>query len=103
MNKVCRAATPVFGVLLVFLLQPFCDSIIPPCLCVFSFQVRKGFWKPPPQIWLGDASKVRVLDPHFLRQTAEKLLRIPLHPNSKQVREAASFAARMQCLGLIPR
>ncbi|MEQ2272043.1 hypothetical protein XENORESO_013725, partial [Xenotaenia resolanae] len=40
-------------------------------------RVRKGFWKPPPQIWLGDVSKVRVLDPHFLHQTAHKLLRIP--------------------------
>lgn len=51
------------------------------CLC----QVRKGFWKPPPQIWLGDASKVRVLDPHFLHQTAVKLLKINFHPKSKQV------------------
>lgn len=49
------------------------------------FQVRKGFWKPPPQIWLGDASKVRVLDPYFLHQTAVSLLKIPLHPKSKKV------------------
>ncbi|KAM4566436.1 CMP-N-acetylneuraminate-beta-galactosamide-alpha-2,3-sialyltransferase 4 isoform 2-T2 [Odontesthes bonariensis] len=47
-------------------------------------RVRKGFWKPPPQIWLGDVSKIRVLDPHFLHQTAEKLLQIPLHPKGKQ-------------------
>lgn len=49
-------------------------------------QVRKGFWKPPPQIWLGDVSKLRVLDPHFLHQTAERLLKIPLRAKSKQVR-----------------
>ncbi|XP_072248945.1 CMP-N-acetylneuraminate-beta-galactosamide-alpha-2,3-sialyltransferase 4 isoform X1 [Leuresthes tenuis] len=47
-------------------------------------RVRKGFWKPPPQIWLGDFNKIRVLDPHFLHQTAEKLLHIPLHPKGKQ-------------------
>ncbi|TDH15066.1 hypothetical protein EPR50_G00027750 [Perca flavescens] len=47
-------------------------------------RVRKGFWKPPPQIWLGDTSKIRVLDPHFLHKTADKLLRIPLQPKSKQ-------------------
>ncbi|TNN44873.1 CMP-N-acetylneuraminate-beta-galactosamide-alpha-2,3-sialyltransferase 4 [Liparis tanakae] len=47
-------------------------------------RVRKGFWKPPPQIWLGDMSKIRVLDPHFLHQTADRLLRIPLYPKSKQ-------------------
>ncbi|XP_054651004.1 CMP-N-acetylneuraminate-beta-galactosamide-alpha-2,3-sialyltransferase 4 [Dunckerocampus dactyliophorus] len=47
-------------------------------------RIRKGFWKPPPQIWLGDVGQIRVLDPHFLHQTAEKLLRIPLNPKSKQ-------------------
>ncbi|XP_026175731.1 CMP-N-acetylneuraminate-beta-galactosamide-alpha-2,3-sialyltransferase 4 isoform X2 [Mastacembelus armatus] len=47
-------------------------------------RIRKGFWKPPPQIWLGDVSKIRVLDPHFLQQTAERLLHIPLQPKSKQ-------------------
>uniref|UniRef100_A0A3Q1GJG5 ST3 beta-galactoside alpha-2,3-sialyltransferase 4 n=1 Tax=Acanthochromis polyacanthus TaxID=80966 RepID=A0A3Q1GJG5_9TELE len=47
-------------------------------------RVRKGFWKPPPQIWLADVSKIRVLDPHFLHQTADRLLQIPLHPKSKQ-------------------
>ncbi|XP_057694765.1 CMP-N-acetylneuraminate-beta-galactosamide-alpha-2,3-sialyltransferase 4 isoform X2 [Corythoichthys intestinalis] len=41
-------------------------------------RVMKGFWKPPPQIWLGDFRQIRVLDPHFLHQTAEKLLRIPI-------------------------
>ncbi|KAM8853148.1 CMP-N-acetylneuraminate-beta-galactosamide-alpha-2,3-sialyltransferase 4 isoform 1-T3 [Synchiropus picturatus] len=48
-------------------------------------RVRKGFWRPPPQIWLGDASKVRVLNPHFMRQTAERLLHIPFPPQAKQV------------------
>lgn len=52
-----------------------------------DFQVRKGFWKSPPQIWLGDYSKIRVLDPHFLHQTADRLLRIPLQPKSIQVRD----------------
>uniref|UniRef100_A0A8D2ZMK0 ST3 beta-galactoside alpha-2,3-sialyltransferase 4 n=1 Tax=Scophthalmus maximus TaxID=52904 RepID=A0A8D2ZMK0_SCOMX len=47
-------------------------------------RVRKGFWRPPPQIWLGDVSKIRVLDPHFLHQTADRLLRIPLNPGTKQ-------------------
>ncbi|KAM9733756.1 CMP-N-acetylneuraminate-beta-galactosamide-alpha-2,3-sialyltransferase 4 isoform 1-T1 [Menidia menidia] len=47
-------------------------------------RVRKGFWKPPPQIWSGDVGKIRVLDPHFLHQTAEKLLRIPFQPKGKQ-------------------
>uniref|UniRef100_A0A1A7WFI4 CMP-N-acetylneuraminate-beta-galactosamide-alpha-2,3-sialyltransferase 4 n=1 Tax=Iconisemion striatum TaxID=60296 RepID=A0A1A7WFI4_9TELE len=46
-------------------------------------RVRKGFWKPPPQIWLGDVKKVRVLDPHFLHQTADKLLHL-LPPKGKQ-------------------
>uniref|UniRef100_A0A3P9JMZ4 CMP-N-acetylneuraminate-beta-galactosamide-alpha-2,3-sialyltransferase 4 n=1 Tax=Oryzias latipes TaxID=8090 RepID=A0A3P9JMZ4_ORYLA len=44
----------------------------------------EGFWKPPPQIWLGDRGKVRVLDPHFMHQTANKLLQFPLAPNIKQ-------------------
>ncbi|KAM9317760.1 CMP-N-acetylneuraminate-beta-galactosamide-alpha-2,3-sialyltransferase 4 isoform 1-T5 [Pholidichthys leucotaenia] len=47
-------------------------------------RVRKGFWKPPPQIWLGDLSKVRVLDPHFLYRTATRLLNIPLYLSNKQ-------------------
>ncbi|XP_028320955.1 CMP-N-acetylneuraminate-beta-galactosamide-alpha-2,3-sialyltransferase 4 isoform X3 [Gouania willdenowi] len=41
-------------------------------------RVRKGFWKPPPQVFSGDASKIRVLDPHFLHKTA-RLLKIPLN------------------------
>uniref|UniRef100_A0A3B3ZAM7 Uncharacterized protein n=1 Tax=Periophthalmus magnuspinnatus TaxID=409849 RepID=A0A3B3ZAM7_9GOBI len=47
-------------------------------------RIRKGFWKPPPLIWLGDPSKIRVLDPHFLHQTAERLLHIPkpVHPTT---------------------
>ncbi|XP_041657363.1 CMP-N-acetylneuraminate-beta-galactosamide-alpha-2,3-sialyltransferase 4 isoform X2 [Cheilinus undulatus] len=47
-------------------------------------RVRKGFWKPPPQIWLADVSKIRVLDPHFLHQTADRLLQIPLYPKTRQ-------------------
>ncbi|KAK2846987.1 hypothetical protein Q5P01_009986 [Channa striata] len=47
-------------------------------------RVRRGFWKPPPQIWLGDVSNIRVLDPHFLQQTAQRMLQIPLYPKSKQ-------------------
>ncbi|KAG7478639.1 CMP-N-acetylneuraminate-beta-galactosamide-alpha-2,3-sialyltransferase 4 isoform X1 [Solea senegalensis] len=48
-------------------------------------RVRKGFWKPPPQMWLGDFGKIRVLDPHFLQKTAEDLLQIPLYPKGKQM------------------
>ncbi|XP_066565743.1 CMP-N-acetylneuraminate-beta-galactosamide-alpha-2,3-sialyltransferase 4 isoform X2 [Amia ocellicauda] len=49
-------------------------------------RVRKGFWRPPPQIWQGKTSQVRVLDPFFLQETATKLLNIPLTlpPKSKQ-------------------
>ncbi|XP_026087163.1 CMP-N-acetylneuraminate-beta-galactosamide-alpha-2,3-sialyltransferase 4-like isoform X1 [Carassius auratus] len=47
-------------------------------------RVRKGFWKPPPQFWLGRASQIRVLDPYFLRITASKLLQIPLQPRRQQ-------------------
>ncbi|XP_058606762.1 CMP-N-acetylneuraminate-beta-galactosamide-alpha-2,3-sialyltransferase 4 isoform X2 [Onychostoma macrolepis] len=47
-------------------------------------RVRKGFWKLPPQIWLGRASQIRVLDPYFLRLTASKLLQIPLQPLKQQ-------------------
>ncbi|KAG7484490.1 hypothetical protein MATL_G00049940 [Megalops atlanticus] len=49
-------------------------------------RVRKGFWKPPPQIWLGKTSHIRILDPFFLRQTASRLLKIPLNlpPKSNQ-------------------
>lgn len=55
------------------------------CLSLFASKVRKGFWKPPPQIWLGDVNTIRVLDPHFLHKTAEKLLKI-LPQKGKQVR-----------------
>ncbi|XP_059931495.1 CMP-N-acetylneuraminate-beta-galactosamide-alpha-2,3-sialyltransferase 4 isoform X2 [Gadus macrocephalus] len=41
-------------------------------------RVRKGFWKLPPLIWLGDISKLRVLDPYYFHQTADRLLKIPL-------------------------
>ncbi|XP_046892581.1 CMP-N-acetylneuraminate-beta-galactosamide-alpha-2,3-sialyltransferase 4 isoform X5 [Hypomesus transpacificus] len=47
-------------------------------------RVRKGFWKPPPQIWLGSTSHIRVLDPHFLLETSNTLLQIPLNPKNKQ-------------------
>lgn len=47
-------------------------------------RVRKGFWKPPPQIWMGKPKMIRVLDPYFLYHTASNLLRIPLRPNDKQ-------------------
>ncbi|KAG5269135.1 hypothetical protein AALO_G00198660 [Alosa alosa] len=46
--------------------------------------VRKGFWKPPPQIWLGKTSQIRVLDPYFLHHTASKLLQIPLNPKGRE-------------------
>uniref|UniRef100_A0A3P9I2W1 CMP-N-acetylneuraminate-beta-galactosamide-alpha-2,3-sialyltransferase 4 n=1 Tax=Oryzias latipes TaxID=8090 RepID=A0A3P9I2W1_ORYLA len=47
-------------------------------------RVRKGFWKPPPLIWLGQSSKVRVLDPYFMQQTANKLLQFSLAPKKGQ-------------------
>lgn len=67
------------------LLNPWTVSF----LC--TFKVRKGFWKPPPQMWSGDASKIRVLDPHFLHQTAEKLLHIPLQIKGRQVSYLIKF------------
>lgn len=66
------------------------------------FQGRKGFWKPPPQIWLGDVNKIRVLDPHFLHQTADRLLRIPLYPKSRQVRDQFPQAAGSEIATLEP-
>ncbi|XP_064208631.1 CMP-N-acetylneuraminate-beta-galactosamide-alpha-2,3-sialyltransferase 4-like [Anguilla rostrata] len=45
---------------------------------------RKGFWKPPPQFWLGNPKQLRILDPFFLHQTASRLLNIPLKPKSNQ-------------------
>lgn len=62
-------------------------------------RVRKGFWKPPPQIWLGRTSQIRVLDPYFLRLTASKLLQIPLQPRRQQVRSA--HMARLQGMLLL--
>ncbi|XP_036419015.1 CMP-N-acetylneuraminate-beta-galactosamide-alpha-2,3-sialyltransferase 4 isoform X2 [Colossoma macropomum] len=47
-------------------------------------RVRAGFWKPPPQIWLGRTSQLRILDPYFLHLTASKLLEMPLEPKKKQ-------------------
>ncbi|XP_064158287.1 CMP-N-acetylneuraminate-beta-galactosamide-alpha-2,3-sialyltransferase 4 [Anguilla rostrata] len=47
-------------------------------------RVRKGFWKPPPQIWLGSGSQIRILDPYFLQHTAGTLLHIPLQPKKNQ-------------------
>uniref|UniRef100_A0A3P9M3M4 CMP-N-acetylneuraminate-beta-galactosamide-alpha-2,3-sialyltransferase 4 n=1 Tax=Oryzias latipes TaxID=8090 RepID=A0A3P9M3M4_ORYLA len=35
---------------------------------------RRGFWRPPPLLWLVDRSKVRVLDPFFMHQTRKQLL-----------------------------
>ncbi|CAL8351285.1 unnamed protein product [Lota lota] len=46
-------------------------------------RVREGFWKPPPLIWLGDVSKLRVLDPYYFHETANRLLKIPL-PSKKE-------------------
>uniref|UniRef100_A0A3B3BHQ8 ST3 beta-galactoside alpha-2,3-sialyltransferase 4 n=1 Tax=Oryzias melastigma TaxID=30732 RepID=A0A3B3BHQ8_ORYME len=34
---------------------------------------RRGFWKPPPLIWLVNRSNVRVLDPHFMHQTVKQM------------------------------
>ncbi|KAI4905312.1 hypothetical protein NFI96_022729 [Prochilodus magdalenae] len=47
-------------------------------------RVRKGFWKPPPQIWLGPTSQLRILDPYFLHLTASKLLEIPTEPKKQK-------------------
>ncbi|XP_018604202.2 CMP-N-acetylneuraminate-beta-galactosamide-alpha-2,3-sialyltransferase 4-like isoform X2 [Scleropages formosus] len=47
-------------------------------------RVRKGFWKPPPQIWQGKSSHIRILDPYFLYQTASKVLKIPVQPKGKE-------------------
>uniref|UniRef100_A0A8C7XNH1 ST3 beta-galactoside alpha-2,3-sialyltransferase 4 n=1 Tax=Oryzias sinensis TaxID=183150 RepID=A0A8C7XNH1_9TELE len=35
---------------------------------------RRGFWKPPPLLWLVDRSKVRVLDPFFMYQSRKQLI-----------------------------
>ncbi|XP_028857714.1 CMP-N-acetylneuraminate-beta-galactosamide-alpha-2,3-sialyltransferase 4 isoform X2 [Denticeps clupeoides] len=47
-------------------------------------RMRKGFWKPPPQIWTATSSQIRVLDPYFLQHTASKLLKIQLTSRGKQ-------------------
>ncbi|KAJ3590118.1 hypothetical protein NHX12_008072, partial [Muraenolepis orangiensis] len=47
-------------------------------------RVQTGFWKRPPLIWLGDTSKMRVLDPHYMHQTAERLLQIPRLPKGAE-------------------
>ncbi|XP_071195423.1 CMP-N-acetylneuraminate-beta-galactosamide-alpha-2,3-sialyltransferase 4-like isoform X3 [Salvelinus alpinus] len=51
-------------------------------------RIRKGFWKPPPEIWLGKTSHIRILDPYFLQQTASRMLRLPLNtpPKTNQPR-----------------
>lgn len=41
--------------------------------------VNEGFWRRPPQTWLGNTSKIRVLDPYFQLHTAKLLLRIPVN------------------------
>ncbi|XP_071195422.1 CMP-N-acetylneuraminate-beta-galactosamide-alpha-2,3-sialyltransferase 4-like isoform X2 [Salvelinus alpinus] len=50
-------------------------------------RIRKGFWKPPPEIWLGKTSHIRILDPYFLQQTASRMLRLPLNtpPKTNQI------------------
>ncbi|KAK6467993.1 CMP-N-acetylneuraminate-beta-galactosamide-alpha-2,3-sialyltransferase 4-like [Huso huso] len=49
-------------------------------------RVTKGFWKPVPQVWVGNVGQIRILHPHYLFETAVKLLKIPLKlpPKSKQ-------------------
>ncbi|XP_066541315.1 CMP-N-acetylneuraminate-beta-galactosamide-alpha-2,3-sialyltransferase 4 [Hoplias malabaricus] len=48
-------------------------------------RVRKGFWRSPPQIWLGRPSQLRILDPHFLHLTASKFLEMSLQLKKKHV------------------
>ncbi|XP_038861165.1 CMP-N-acetylneuraminate-beta-galactosamide-alpha-2,3-sialyltransferase 4-like isoform X4 [Salvelinus namaycush] len=50
-------------------------------------RIRKGFWKPPPEIWLGKTSHIRILDPYFLQQTASRMLHLPLNtpPKTNQI------------------
>ncbi|XP_026879489.2 CMP-N-acetylneuraminate-beta-galactosamide-alpha-2,3-sialyltransferase 4 isoform X2 [Electrophorus electricus] len=47
-------------------------------------RMTTGFWKPPPQVWLGRISQLRILHPCFLHLTASKLLQIPLEPKNQQ-------------------
>ncbi|MBN3318025.1 SIA4C sialyltransferase, partial [Atractosteus spatula] len=52
-------------------------------------RVRKGFWKPPPQIWQAKTSQIRVLDPFFLHETETRLLNLTVNvnPKSREVSE----------------
>lgn len=55
--------------------------------------VRRGFWRPPPQVWVGDVDKIRVLDPYFLHQTADRLLQIHQNPKNNQVHPTTGILA----------
>nr|XP_015192887.1 PREDICTED: CMP-N-acetylneuraminate-beta-galactosamide-alpha-2,3-sialyltransferase 4 isoform X1 [Lepisosteus oculatus] len=46
-------------------------------------RVRKGFWKPPPQIWQAKTSQIRILDPFFLHETETRLLNLTVNVNPK--------------------
>ncbi|XP_018586313.1 CMP-N-acetylneuraminate-beta-galactosamide-alpha-2,3-sialyltransferase 4-like isoform X1 [Scleropages formosus] len=50
-------------------------------------RVKHGFWRPPPLIWMGKTSQLRVLDPFFMYMTASRLLNIPtsVDPSIKKV------------------
>ncbi|XP_076850168.1 CMP-N-acetylneuraminate-beta-galactosamide-alpha-2,3-sialyltransferase 4 isoform X2 [Brachyhypopomus gauderio] len=61
-------------------------------------RVRKGFWKPPPQVWLGRVSQLRILHPCFLHLTASKLLQIPLEPKNQPM-----FVLHQEQLFYLPR
>ncbi|KAL4660647.1 CMP-N-acetylneuraminate-beta-galactosamide-alpha-2,3-sialyltransferase 4 isoform X2 [Arapaima gigas] len=41
-------------------------------------RVMKGFWRPPPLVWLGELNQLRILDPFFMYSTATHLLQIPI-------------------------
>lgn len=85
----------LFSMVSGILLKIWRDAFVPSqswhVLFLCAFKVRKGFWRLPPQFWLGDVSKIRVLDPHFLHQTAEKLLHMPLQIKGRQVSSDATF------------
>ncbi|KAJ7996824.1 hypothetical protein DPEC_G00222530 [Dallia pectoralis] len=49
-------------------------------------RTRKGFWKPPPQIWKGRTSNLRILDPYYMHQTARRLLNLPINTPAKRKR-----------------
>ncbi|XP_067362872.1 CMP-N-acetylneuraminate-beta-galactosamide-alpha-2,3-sialyltransferase 4 isoform X2 [Channa argus] len=61
-------------------------------------RLGKGFWRPPPQIWRVHFQNIRVLDPHFLHQTAQMLQiptdRQPVHPTTGML---AVFVALNYC------